>query len=137
MLATGSKVRGGVEESDDERMNEWEACPGSRIPSVQRSTHVTGKFGMSTPQSSTFFLKCVLELKRYVPLAVHVRKPLWYSPSCSKVMRLPTWRKGGSNEETLSEDEVEEASPDTGGRGINDAMSPRGMEADVPLSKRT
>jgi hypothetical protein len=40
MLATGSKVRGGVEGSDDERMNEWAACPGSKIPSVQRSTNM-------------------------------------------------------------------------------------------------
>jgi len=137
MLAMGSKVRWGFEGSDDERMNEWAACPGSKIPSEHRSTHVNGKFGMSTPQSSDFFLKCVLKLKRYVPLVLHVRKLLWYSPSCSKVMLLPTWRKGGSKDESLSEDEVEGASPETGGLGINDAMSPRGMEADVPLSKRT
>jgi hypothetical protein len=137
MLATRSKVRGGVERSHDERMNEWAACPGSKIPSVQRSIHVKGKFGMSTPQSSNFFLKCVLKLKRYEPLVLCVRKPLWYSPSCSKVTRIPNWRKGGSKEESLSEDEVDRASPETGGRGINDAMSPRGMEADVPLLKRT
>jgi hypothetical protein len=137
MLATGSKVRGGVEGSDEEQMNEWAACPGRKTPSVQRSTHVKGKFGMSTPQSSDFFLKCVLKLKQYVPLVLRVRKPLWYSPLCSKVIRLPTWRKGGSKDESVSEDEVEGASPETGGRGINDAMSPRGMEADVPLSKRT
>jgi hypothetical protein len=137
MLAMGSKVRGGVEGSDDERMNEWAACPGSKIPSVQRSTQVTGKFGMSMPQSSSFFLTCVLKLKHYMPLELRVRKPLWYLPSCSKVTRLPTWRKGGSKEEALSEDEVDRAVPKTGGRGINAAMSPRGKEADVPLSKRT
>ena len=82
-------------------------------------------------------LNMCFETEMVCATGVARKKPLWYSPSCSKVMRLPTWRKGGSKDELVSEDEVGGASPETGGRGINDAMSPRGMEADVPLSKRT
>jgi hypothetical protein len=65
IFATGLNI--GEGEADGEGEDVWRnVCrtwPGTRIPSVQRSTHVKGKLGMSMPQSSTLFLNCVLKLK--------------------------------------------------------------------------
>ena len=118
MLATGSKVRGGVEESDT-------LC--TEVNPRERQV-----WNVYAPVLK-LLLKMCFETETVCAIGVARKETLVVFP----VVFEPTWRKGGSKDKSLSEDKVEGASPETGGRGINDAMSPRGMEADVPLSKRT
>jgi hypothetical protein len=45
-------------------------------------------------------------------------------------------KERGSNKESLLDDDMERPSSDMGGHRIRDAMSARGKEAEVPLSKK-